>query len=380
METKDFTTIIAAIYEAALNPEQWDDVLTQIIGFARADRAALYAVDPFAAKGGLLQTVNIDASHPELERIQLSDPRLRFGRENPGWAYTDERRPDLFAEFLRSELYAEIAKPQDAEHLFGVVLPFGQSGQAALGLHRSQTRGAFSESEAKALEIFLPHITRALLIHRQISHARRLSSMSNLLIDQLSVGFALLTQDGALVHANRTAHAIFASDDGLTLKNNRLTSHHPDHARTLADAIAAAASLRQGLHLTAGNVLRLSRPSGRQAYSVLMAPAGANVPNLVADPKAAEVIVLLRDPEQVMDIPPEVFVRYFGLTPAEARIAQGLVRGWSVDEIAAAHSLSRETVRSELKRVFKRTGTRSQAELLRYLLSGLAPIAGPFLR
>lgn len=380
MDTADFTAIIARIYDAAIDPAQWDDVLRQITHFAHADRAALFSLDPFSEKGGLIHTLAIDTSHPELERLQLADPRLEFALTHPPEVYTDEKRPDLFARFLRSELYAEIAGPQDSEHLLGVVLPFGQGGQAALGFHRSGTRGSFTAAEAGTLEIFLPHIRRALLIHRQVSHARRLSSVSNFLIEQISVGMALLTRDGEIVHANAAARALFDANDGLAVKQNRLTSTHPDHAKTLAREIAQAAALRQGKSLSAGAVLRLTRPSGRQAYSVLLAPAGASSSALFDEAKGADVVALLRDPEMVMDIPGDIFVRYFGLSPAEARIAQGLVRGWSIDEIAAAHDLARETVRSELKRVFKRTGTRSQSELVRYLLAGLAPIAGPFLR
>jgi DNA-binding CsgD family transcriptional regulator len=47
-----------------------------------------------------------------------------------------------------------------------------------------------------------------------------------------------------------------------------------------------------------------------------------------------------------------------------------LGNGDSVEQIADELGVSRETVRSQLKRVFAKTGTHRQAELLRLVLAG----------
>jgi DNA-binding CsgD family transcriptional regulator len=61
-----------------------------------------------------------------------------------------------------------------------------------------------------------------------------------------------------------------------------------------------------------------------------------------------------------------------GLTPAEARLAAALVRGFSLEEAAAELVISRNTARTHLKRVFAKTGTCRQGELISLLLSGPA--------
>jgi DNA-binding CsgD family transcriptional regulator len=60
----------------------------------------------------------------------------------------------------------------------------------------------------------------------------------------------------------------------------------------------------------------------------------------------------------------------FDLSPAEARTARGLVEGKSVDEIALANGLSRETIRTQIKSVLSKTGMRRQSELVG-LLAGI---------
>jgi DNA-binding CsgD family transcriptional regulator len=54
----------------------------------------------------------------------------------------------------------------------------------------------------------------------------------------------------------------------------------------------------------------------------------------------------------------------FGLTAAEARLALALSMGQDLDSAAAAFGVSRQTVRSQLKTIFAKTGWRRQAELV----------------
>jgi DNA-binding CsgD family transcriptional regulator len=62
----------------------------------------------------------------------------------------------------------------------------------------------------------------------------------------------------------------------------------------------------------------------------------------------------------------------FDLTPAEARVASALTGGATIREISRQIGIGEETVRSQLKAVFEKTGTRRQAELVG-LLGGIAP-------
>jgi DNA-binding CsgD family transcriptional regulator len=59
----------------------------------------------------------------------------------------------------------------------------------------------------------------------------------------------------------------------------------------------------------------------------------------------------------------------FGLTNAEASLTCGIARGMSLTEIADTRKISRHTVRNQLKSVFTKTGARSQADLVRLVLS-----------
>ena len=61
-------------------------------------------------------------------------------------------------------------------------------------------------------------------------------------------------------------------------------------------------------------------------------------------------------------------VQQLGLTRAEAAVACGIAEGCSLDTIAGQRRVKGSTVRAQLRSVFHKTGTNSQAELARLLL------------
>ena len=58
----------------------------------------------------------------------------------------------------------------------------------------------------------------------------------------------------------------------------------------------------------------------------------------------------------------------FGLTAAEAKVAEDLIAGWSPKQIAERQGRSLHTVRSHLARLMSKTQTGRQADLLRKLM------------
>ena len=55
----------------------------------------------------------------------------------------------------------------------------------------------------------------------------------------------------------------------------------------------------------------------------------------------------------------------YRLSPAETRVFVGIVNGLSLSDIADQSNVTRETVRSQLKSIFSKTGASSQMDLVR---------------
>jgi DNA-binding CsgD family transcriptional regulator len=83
----------------------------------------------------------------------------------------------------------------------------------------------------------------------------------------------------------------------------------------------------------------------------------------------ARVIVFIGDPEHEPRTQTESLHRRYGLTAAEARLAASFTETASLKVSAEALGITEGTARQYLKRIFQKTDTKSQAELMKLLVS-----------
>ena len=69
--------------------------------------------------------------------------------------------------------------------------------------------------------------------------------------------------------------------------------------------------------------------------------------------------------------PPEAIAKHYRLTPTELRVLLAIVEVGGVPEVAEALGIGEATVKTHLHRLFSKTGTRRQADLVK-LVAGFA--------
>lgn len=169
---------------------------------------------------------------------------------------------------------------------------------------------------------------------------------------------ALLARDGRILHASAGFEALLG--DGLIVRNGRLGAPDRQADDQLTAAVSAAIAPDRDLGKPPRPVILPRRSSVRPLVATMVPVVGQahDILRLVA------AIVLVTD----LDAKPQgpalaILQQVFGLTRAEARLAQQIAIGETLPEIAVASGLSRETLRSHLKSVFNKTATTRQAEL-----------------
>ena len=119
------------------------------------------------------------------------------------------------------------------------------------------------------------------------------------------------------------------------------------------------------------------------ARSLVPVKYGA-LPILVGDEKSPEVCWIIADggmilvsfnDEQTTRHRLEAAAVIYGITPAQMRLTQIIVEGGDVVAAARQLGISINTARTQLKRLFKKTGVSNQAALVRTLLSVVSPLA-----
>jgi DNA-binding CsgD family transcriptional regulator len=186
----------------------------------------------------------------------------------------------------------------------------------------------------------------------------------------MGCGAILLDGDKQVVHLNARARACLG--DGLVLRGGEIVASDRG-----CDAILQA-TLDRHLASPAGSQAGLER--GRDALGLkrrerrpIIVRVVPVAPEMQALLERAALLLIVVDPEDCPEPSDGMLQQVFGLTKGEARVANRLMCGRSLTEIAQAHGVEIGTVRSQVKSIFAKTQTSRQAELVA-LMTRLAAI------
>jgi len=363
------TDVVSEIYEAALHPEHWMKVLTQVNGFLNVRSSMLLLAD---AKSGINIAVNCGLDPQALAEFGAhywqQDPGLPvFAREGPGsTALTNQIMTD--SEFSKTE-FADFLGRYDIFYCGGASLARSGGRDGVVAIQRPRRAGAFDAHDLGKLKAVVPHLQRAFQISRTLSGLATERDTALSMLDQLPHAVILLDAAGRAVAMNRSAEAIARRNDGISLTSAGLQVSAPDEQYRLRELLHHAGKTGLGRGTHTGGALAVSRPSGAQPYRVLIVPVRMPQPKLNLGAPRACVACIIAAPETATSLQPAHLQAWFGLTSAEARVALAVTEGQSVKEIAERAATSAETVRNQLKTVFGKFGVHRQAELVRLLLT-----------
>jgi DNA-binding CsgD family transcriptional regulator len=235
-----------------------------------------------------------------------------------------------------------------------------------VALTRTASAGPFDSRAHRVLSQLMPHFQRAVALQRNFAELRATADWHADVVDRLPVGVAMISATGRVIELNRRAREFLAQADGLMWDRGCLAAQLPGESRVLHALIRNAAQTGAGESVHPGGPLSISRPSGRRAYKLLVCPYRPSPLWHGLEPPSATVF--MTDPEQRVAQSSQHLIARYGLTFAEASVAIRLVQGESIAEAGAALEITEHTARTHLKRVFAKTGTTRQPELVRQLL------------
>ncbi len=220
------------------------------------------------------------------------------------------------------------------------------------------------EGMRRALERLVPQV---LDLARQRELERTRDSAIRSALDRLEVGVVLLDEAGKVAQINRAAAEVLGPEAPLRAEvGDALAAADPDVQRELCRMVARMVGASHDPSMRASEHLELPRPAMHPLRLLLVPLQGEGR----SSGRACALFV--SDREVGVELPEEVVRRHYGLTAAEARVVARLLRGLDIDGVADELKVTRETVRSHLKRVYGKVGTTRQSELVALVLRGPA--------
>lgn len=186
-------------------------------------------------------------------------------------------------------------------------------------------------------------------------------------VDHVSCPLIEIAADKSVLWMNSFAHEQICQHPSLIISGNRLRARNRIHEIGLQDAVDWASRYVRA-HWT-------QEPLGRLARAVIVGENDDAAPLfcwvMVEDGK---ILVSFND-EQLLKRRIAIAQELYGLTMAQAQLAQLLALGHDLTFAAEKLGVSINTLRTHLQRLFDRTGVRSQSALVGILLSAEAPTA-----
>ncbi len=347
---------VAALLHAGLIDQQtWRSGLSALTDILEAHHLLVVAADVADGKqsdsvmrGARLTEEQLGVFASLSDDIQRMTAQMEIGRAVPNEIVVPN------AIFYRTRFYHEAVRPAGGH--YGVAARPTRS--TLVVACRPQRAGSFSRAHVQTLQSILPTLEATFRLKSRLEHLERRASMLERALDEVGdLGIFLLDQRGFVIYLNRAAEQIIQAEDGLYWKRGELVG-----ARD-----ADTSRLRRTLWDGSGKLCALSRPSSRRPLVTRAVSIDAASADRLQESGATRTLLFVRDPDKTGHNDFDLIAATLGLTRREARLAALLAGGRSIAEAADEIGITIGNARTHLKRIFNKTDTHRQAELVRVL-------------
>jgi DNA-binding CsgD family transcriptional regulator len=371
-ELNHVPSLIGDIYEAILDRSMWNGLLDNVAQFVGAQAGALLwksyrqSADAVYATG--IKPLSLEVYK---ERYANLDPTTKPLLLHDVGEVVSTTELVSHSDYVESRFYKEWVKPQGFVDSWQVSLE-----KSTTSVHLIFWRKSKSSTDGDAtrdrMRLIVPHLRRAVLISNQVDHDKAEAALLGDTLDGIAAGLFLVDPTGRILHANTSGYALLARGVVLRAYGGKLVSHDASAEQELyrvldavggeqvapgADTVAVPLTTRHGEHYVA-YVLPLTSGMRRRAGAGYAAAAAVFVQ------KAS------------LDVPPpqEAIAKLYKLTPMELRVLFAIVQVGGVPEVATMMGSSGSTIRTHLRRLFSKTGTDRQADLVKLVAGYINPL------
>jgi DNA-binding CsgD family transcriptional regulator/PAS domain-containing protein len=369
MTEAEFDGVVVDFYKAAVGDQPWGHGLEKVRQAMGAQVVNLYG----AVKQTKSVAFSFEVGHAQPEaaldfirEYHQIDPRAALGMNLPVGQVTSCHRHFDEAFVAQDRFYQEFLIPYGGRYSTGMKVYEDDEQAVIWGIHRPLGAHPLNDDEEALIGRLGLQLLNAVAIFLAQKKTAQPASLGFKLLQRMPQPLMLLDETRHIVFCNEPARELLGAGAVLTNEAGLLSGP------SLADDVQLLIALRKlglstmsylGNGPASGKVfLRLQNNLGSRMgiYLYAMRPKetmGAFGPNGLA-------LVMLHDPTRESKLDAFVVAATWGLTPAEAKVAIALKQGLSGPEIALAHGVSPNTVRTQIQSAMAKMGVTRQAELV----------------
>jgi len=356
--------IIDTALAAIVGEAQWQDVPDAINEIAQGAKTTFFVHDANHGRGSFAITSGFSQSE-----IRSYDDY--FSKINP-WMPAASRRPvgqGVVADqmlsrrdLIRTEFHSDFLRPMGCESAAGVTIEKSNGRLSLLSVLLPRSKAEHNIPHADVLGLIARPLRRIMLLQKQSAFDMSMVGAAGNALQTMNLGTIIVGDGRGVRLATPAAHALAEEGRGFDF------------------AIDGKLRFRSGKTIEALNTLLAWKPGPQRSYTdvlvhgqlatrLVMVRIASDIQTLYMQGPC--VVIILQalthaDADRAVDLEALIALKeIFRLTDGEFEVFRLLTSGADTTEIARVRSVSRETVKSQLAALFRKTGMRNQADLTR---------------
>jgi DNA-binding CsgD family transcriptional regulator/PAS domain-containing protein len=369
-----FSSLIGDIYDAVVDQTLWTGALDKAVQFVGAQAVVLLWQNLASTSVELIYAFGIEPHYVDLyvERYVKLDPTTTpmFQLETDDVASPIDLLPH--GEFAKSFFYTEWLEPQGFVDLLQASLDKSPTDFVRLFFLRQRDSGMVDSSMRERLRLIVPHIRRAALVGQMVDRAAAEAATFGNALDGIGAGLFFVDASGRIVHANTSGEGMLAQGVLARGTSGKLASYDASAVQGLDEIFGITESGDADAEPRGGAVPLTARDGEHYVAHVLPLTSGSRRQAGTSSETIAAVFV--KKAALDMPSPQDIIAKFHKLTPTELRVLFAIVQVGGVPEVAESMGISPSTVKTHLRRLFAKTGSDRQADLVKLVAGYVNPL------
>lgn len=381
LESREFSDLIGAIYDCAVDPAGWTDVLRRISTLLNAFTSAIYLIDLEAFQPRLFSQWGMPEDAVRQWRGEFAGDVAALHARIADRIGTDPDEPQVFSQMFSEEERDGSRVNRDWARQLGVcdvvsaVVSTSPTRVGFLAANRHDSVGLVTPREVEIVRLLAPHVRQAVEIGDLLDMRRLSASSLEATLDSLSAGVVILGAGARILHANAPAKRMLQPGGPLRSADGTLVAASDQSEPTFAEAGQSADGEDGQTAAPLRIVLPPVEPDEQTPAIAHVLPLDTGASRTRLAPHAISAVFVSEGATldgRLLD----ALAGAWHLTAAERRILGPIARGLGVNAVADELGLAINTVKTHLVNLFKKAGVSRQADLSALVHRLVPPIAG----
>jgi DNA-binding CsgD family transcriptional regulator/PAS domain-containing protein len=376
MEADD-VDLIARIYDTALDPSIWPELMLRISHKLGARGAFIFELRLDDQRPQIASRIFSANYVPEIVRhylIKFNDEEIK---DQGRFAELSQQGDavDLISDIeLRANLSELMAQPNIAfmmthglKHRAGALLNKDLVNVDRFALQYSGNHGPITQEEVKKAALFMPHIAKVIGLSRPLEAQLGAKGVFEDILRNVGQGIAVLSPRGTILYANTeferciSEHRIFRKTANGVLQLAQ-TNAHDNLAKRYHDLIASddAHGLFGARARREAIVINQEKPGTALFIEICPVQSSERTGHLGQGCRLVTII----DTSRSVKFDMRRLKSFYQLTASEIGILELIAQGHTYSEISEMRNRSQDTVKSQIKSLMRKTNSQSRTDLV----------------